>query len=101
MLEDLNIAVEIQELVEFINDDDFEVIIGEVAQLINEPNLAPMKVRPLIVKLQALSFNLSMQANYYKSIGKGGTNERYKKDAYYSARDALDRVVDAIKYLVK
>lgn len=101
MLEDFNVAVEIQELTEFMNNEEFEAVVAEVAQLVTDPNVAPMKVRPLIVKLQAMSFNLSMQANYYKSIGKVGTNERYKKDAYYSARDAIDRVVDALKYLVK
>jgi hypothetical protein len=57
----------------------------------------------LIIELQAMSTKFSMLASYYSTIAKdkAGTANNNKKNIYYSAKESIDKLVDALKYVVR
>jgi len=57
----------------------------------------------LIIELQAMSTKFSMMASYYSTIAKdkAGTTNNNKKNIYYSAKESIDKLVDALKYVVR
>jgi hypothetical protein len=44
-----------------------------------------------------------MMASYYSTIAKdkAGTMNNNKKNIYYSAKESIDKLVDALKYVVR
>lgn len=97
----LNSIHEFKQLHDLVQDDELDTALAAVVQLISKPDVSAGEVPRAIVKLQALSAKFAFAATYYKTFGKSGANERYKKDVYYTARDAIDKLVDALKYVVR
>lgn len=101
---DLDIISSVTEFVklsEVVNDPDLDEALAYVVKLIEKPDVPPVAAVRTIVKLEALSAKFAFAQTYYKTFGKSGTEERYKKDIYYTARDAIERLVDALKYIVR
>lgn len=92
-----------RELHEFMQDDDLDEAMGLVVKLITRPEVPSAKAVPLIVELSAIAAKLSIQAAIYTTIKKGssGTPNYYKKNVYYSAAEAINKIVDALKYSAK
>jgi hypothetical protein len=67
-------------------------------KLISKPDVPASVGVELIVKLQAYSAKFAMLASWYTNVKK---DERAKKNIYYSAKEATDRLVDALKYAVR
>jgi hypothetical protein len=57
----------------------------------------------IIIELQALSAKFAVLASYYTTIAKDktGTPNNNKKNIYYTASSAIDRLVDALKYAAR
>jgi hypothetical protein len=57
----------------------------------------------LIGKLQAMSAKFAVLATYYTTIAKGpsGSVNNTKKNVYYTMKDSIDKMVDALKYVAK
>lgn len=91
----------LQLLAEKMEDEQFYEAIKYIKQLISKPDVPVSRVDDTIVKLQAISANFALGATWYKTFGKDGVSERYKKDVYYTTREALDKLVDALKYIVR
>jgi hypothetical protein len=47
--------------------------------------------------LQAISAKLAVMARYYTTFEKGGENSK-KKNTYYTVSEAIDKLVDSLKY---
>jgi hypothetical protein len=92
-------VAELQEIAEFLQDDDVTRALGLVLRL-SEQHPNPNTVVKLITELQAKSFTFKMKAKYYMILEKGGDSAK-KKNLYLSMSDALDRVVDSLKYVAK
>lgn len=92
---------EFKHMSEFLSDENFDYMMNIVEKIIRKPDVPAEAVEELIIQLQALSGKMSIKALYYRTLGKDGVNERTRKDAYYSAREVLDRLVDALKYVSK
>lgn len=86
---------------EKLDDESFDFMMSTVEKIISKPNVPASKVEELILQMQAVSAGFQMKANWYKNFGRKGDVERYKKDAYMSAYDACDKLVNALKYISK
>lgn len=103
LLEEVSGVTELNDLHDFLKDDKLDRAMEIVVKLTMNSHVPPAKANALVVELQALSALFAMKAVSYKTIkrDKAGTDNNFKKDVYYSVRDALDRMVDALKYSAK
>ena len=88
---------EFNDLSEFMQDKDLDIALDLIIKLISKPDVPSTTAPGLIVKLQAISAKLAIQARYYTTFEKGGDNSK-KKNTYYTAAEAIDKLVDALKY---
>jgi len=86
------------EISEYMQDEELTKTLALVAKLISKPDVPASVGVELIVKLQAYSAKFAMLASWYTNVKK---DERAKKNIYYSAKEATDRLVDALKYAVR
>jgi hypothetical protein len=96
----INKIDEFVELHEFMDDADLDEALSLVVKLITKPELPSVAAIPLIVRLQAISAKMKLMAVIYQTVKKGaaGSKEAQKKNIYYTTADALDKIVDAVKY---
>lgn len=83
------------DIAEWMEDEELENALAIVAKIIMNPDIPPQKATNLIVQLQAYSVKFAMLASWNAHVNK---DNRAKKNIYYSARDAIDRLVDSLKY---
>lgn len=89
---------EINDIHDFMNDEDLDQAMAYIIKLIGKPDV-PASIAPsLIVKLQAISAKCAIMSRYYTSYQNKGADFVKRKNTYYSAREAIDRLVDALKY---
>lgn len=99
-LELISKITEFNDLSEFMQDDELDIALARVVKLIMRADV-PASVAPkLIVELQALSTKFALLATHYATIAKGpsGSVNAQKKNIYYSTKEALNSLVDALKY---
>ena len=96
-LEHISKVTEFNDMSEYMQDKDLDIALDLIVKLISKPDVPPGTAPSLIVKLQAISAKLAMQARYYTTFEKGGENSK-KKNTYYTAAEAIDKLVDALKY---
>lgn len=95
----LNQVVEFNDIHEFLDDEQVDRALELIVGFMNDPEgVPPAKVSKLIIELQALASKFAILATYYTGIGKDGTKEVQKKNLYYSLRDAVQELVNALKY---
>lgn len=96
----INKVDEFTELHEFMDDEDLDEALSIVVKLISHPEIPATRAIPLIVRLQAISAKMSIMASIYTTVkkGPGGSDNAYKKNVYYSTAEALNKIVDALKY---
>lgn len=94
----LNNISDFNELSEYMQDDEITQSLVAIAKLIAKPDIPPDKAARLIVQVQAYSAKFAMLASWYANVKK---DDRAKKNIYYSAREALDKLADALKYTVR
>ena len=88
---------------EYLHDEDIDKALTIIVKLISNPDVAQMKVAPLIVRVQALSAKYQVLAAVHSTIAKGkaGSTDNNKKNLYYSMSSALDKLAQSLKYLVR
>ena len=99
-LELVSTVTEFNDLSEFMQDPDLDQALDLIIKLISKPDVPPSTAPALIVKLQAISAKLAVQARYYTTFEKGGDNSK-KKNTYYTTAEAIDKLVDALKYTAR
>ena len=95
VIELISNVTEFNDMSEFMKDEDLDVALGTIIKLVMNADVPPLKIPTLIVRLQAMSAKFSLQARYYTSFGK----DPQRKNTYYTAADALDKLVSALKYM--
>jgi hypothetical protein len=69
-----------------------------IAKLIIKPDI-PMPVAAIeIVRLQAIAGKLALKATWMANVDK---NNRAKKNIYYTAAEAVNNLVSALKYIMR
>lgn len=102
-LELINKITEFNDLHEYMNDDQLDKALSIVVKLLMNPDVPASKAPQLIIELQAMSTKFSILAAVYSTIAKdkAGTVNNNKKNIYYSAKESIDKLVDALKYVVR
>lgn len=94
----LNKVSNFSEISEYMNDEELTKALAMIAKLIANPDIPPSKAAILIVQLQSYSAKFAMLAAWYANVKK---DDRQKKNIYYSAREAIDKLTDALKYTAR
>ncbi len=102
-LEFVSKITEFNDLTDFMQDPELDRALDLAIRCIASPDVAARKAPKLIVELQAISFKFAVKAVEYATIKKdrAGTDANNKKNIYYSTKEALDRLVDALKYAAR
>lgn len=89
---------EFKQLSEFMDDKELDETMNYVIKLMMKPDVPFSTVAPLIVRLQAYSTKFKIQAKQHMLFNKTDDGSK-KKNVYLTVSDALDRLVDSLKYL--
>ena len=102
-LELISSITEFNDLHEYMKDEQLDKALAIVVKLLLNPDVPAAKAPHLIIELQAMSTKFSMLASYYSTVAKdkAGTTNNNKKNIYYSAKESIDKLVDALKYVVR
>jgi hypothetical protein len=102
-LELISVITEFNDLHEFMKDEHLDKALAIVVKLLMNPDVPSAKSPMLIMELQAMSTKFAVMASYYSTIAKdkAGTTNNNKKNVYYSLKEAIDKLVDALKYVVR
>jgi hypothetical protein len=94
----LNDVNEFSNMSEYMKDEEFTKTLVLVAKLIANPDIPPAKAQILLLQLQSYSVKFAMLATWYANVKK---DDKPKKNMYYSIRDSVDRLCDALKYMTR
>jgi len=97
LIELISEVTEFNDMKEYMNDPDLDYALDLIIKLITKPDVPSSKAPDLIIKMQALSAKFAMLSRFYTTFEKGGENAK-KKNVYYTAEEAINRLVDALKY---
>lgn len=101
-LNDIIEVAELNEIAEFMRDDNLTNALAQIIEIYGKENPPPLKdALTLIVKLQAYSATFKMQGKYYMLLGAQEPDSSKKKNVYLSVSESLDKLVDSLKYVVR
>jgi hypothetical protein len=102
-LEIISTITEFNDLHEFMKDEQLDRTMSIVVKLLMNPDVPAAKAPHLIIELQAMSTKFAILASVYATIAKdkAGTINNNKKNIYYSVKESIDKLVDALKYVVR
>lgn len=88
----------LSEIAEYMNDEELTTALTFIAKLILKPDI-PINVATIeIVRLQAIAAKMSFRATWMTNIDK---SDRGKKNIYYTAAEAINNLVSALKYTMR
>lgn len=88
----------LSEIAEFMNDEDLTTALTMIAKLIVKPDIPPHVASLEIVRLQAIAAKMSFRATWLTNVDK---SDRSKKNIYYTAAEAINDLVSALKYIMR
>lgn len=94
---------EFNDIIEYMQDPDLDRVLDLAIKCIAKPEINAQKIPLVIVELQAISLKFSVKAVEYATIKKdrAGTDNNNRKYIYRSTKEAVDRLVDALKYMAR
>ena len=103
VLEVISTITEFNDLHEYMKDDQLDRAMSAIINILMKPDIPAASAHKLIVELQAISAKFGILASYYSTIAKdkAGTVNNNKKNIYYSVKESIDKLVDALKYVVR
>lgn len=88
----------LSEIAEFMEDEELTTALTMIAKLIVKPDI-PLNVATVeIVRLQAIAAKMAFKATWMTNVDKG---DRAKKNIYYTAAEAVNDLVAALKYITR
>ena len=88
----------LSEIADYMEDEDLSSALVTIAKLIIKPDI-PLNVATVeIVRLQAIAAKMSFRATWMANVDK---SDRSKKNIYYTAAEAINHMVSALKYVTK
>jgi hypothetical protein len=86
------------EIADYMEDEELTTALAFIAKLIIKPDI-PLNVATVeIVRLQAIAAKMSFKATWLTNVDKG---DRAKKNIYYTAAEAINNLVSALKYITR
>lgn len=93
---------ELNAISDFMQDPDVDRAMELVVMAyVSKGNTPPHLSTKLVVELAALSAKFAILSTYYTGIGKAGTAEAKKKNIYFTLKEQMARLSDALKYVSK
>ena len=86
------------EIADYMQDDELSQALEFIAKIILKPDIPPQVATIEIVRLQAIAAKMQMRATWMANVDK---SDRSKKNVYYSAAAEIDKVVAALKFILK
>lgn len=99
VVEYLSSVQDANDVSEFLSDPEVDQTLAHVIRLIAKPDTPAEFARPLIVKLQAMSFMFKVRGKKYMIMDKTKPEARDKKNFYLSLAEETDKLVAALKYI--
>lgn len=102
-LDYINQVTEFNDIHEFMNDPELDEAMAIIVKIMMKPDIPSVQAVALIGKLQAMSVKFAVLATYYTTVAKGpsGSINNTKKNVYYTMKDSIDKMVDALKYVAR
>lgn len=86
------------EINEYMEDEELNHALVMISKLIVKPDIPIQLATIEIVRLQAIAAKLSLRATWMANVDKG---DRPKKNLYYTAAEAVNNMVSALKYITR
>lgn len=86
------------DIAEYMDDPELTTALEFIAKVMMKPDIPPHIATVEIVRLQAIAAKMQMQATWMANVDK---SDRSKKNLYYSAAAEIDKVVAALKFILK
>lgn len=88
----------LSEIAEYMQDEELTTALTFIAKVIIKPDI-PFNVATVeIVRLQAIAAKMSFKATWLTNVDK---SDRSKKNIYYTAAEAINDLVSALKYIIR
>ena len=88
----------LSEIADYMKDEELTLALTMIAKLIVKPDI-PIQVASLeIVRLQAIAAKMQFRATWMTNVDK---SDRGKKNIYYTAAEAINDLVSALKYIMR
>lgn len=86
------------EIADFMQDEELTQALVFISKVILKRDV-PMQVAAIeVVRLQAIAAKMSFKATWMTNVDKG---DRAKKNIYYTAAEAINDLVAALKYIIR
>jgi hypothetical protein len=86
------------EIADFMQDEELTQALTFISKVILRKDV-PMQVATLeVVRLQAIAAKMAFRATWLTNVDKG---DRAKKNIYYTAAEAINDLVAALKYVIR
>ena len=86
------------EIADFMNDEELTTALTFIAKVIIKPDIPLNVVTIEIVRLQAIAAKMAFRATWMANVDK---SDRGKKNLYYTAAEAINSLVSALKYITR
>jgi predicted S18 family serine protease len=88
----------LSEIADYMNDEELTAALTFIAKIIIKPDI-PLNVATVeIVRLQAIAAKMAFKATWMTNVDK---SDRGKKNIYYTAAEAINDLVSALKYIIR
>ena len=88
----------LSEIADYMQDEELTTALTMIAKIIIKPDV-PIQVASLeIVRLQAIAAKMSFMATWMANVDK---SDRAKKNIYFTAAQAINDLVSALKYIMR
>lgn len=86
------------EIADYMQDEELTAALTFIAKIIIKPDI-PLNVATVeIVRLQAIAAKMAFKATWMTNVDK---SDRGKKNIYYTAAEAINDLVSALKYIMR
>lgn len=86
------------EIADYMKDEELTQALTFIAKLIIKPDI-PLNVATVeIVRLQAIAAKMAFRATWMTNVDK---TDRASKNIYYTAAEAINNLVSALKYIAR
>jgi predicted S18 family serine protease len=86
------------EIADYMQDEELTIALTMIAKIILKPDI-PLQAASLeIVRLQAIAAKMSFRATWMANVDK---SDRAKKNIYFTAAEAINDLVSALKYIMR
>ena len=88
----------LSEIADYMNDEELTQALTFIAKVIIKPDIPLNVVTVEIVRLQAIAAKMAFRATWMANVDK---SDRGKKNLYYTAAEAINSLVSALKYIAR